>query len=61
MEMVFQQANETFKSFNTEEKEALTSNLVESLMFINTDVQEKIIDYLKLINEDLGSKIERQL
>lgn len=61
MEMVFQQANESFKSFNVEDKEALVHNLVESLMFVSDDVQKKVIECLKLVNEELGIEIEKQL
>lgn len=61
MEMVYQQANENLKAFDTEDKEALIYNLVESLMFITEDVQKKVINCLKLVNEELGNTIERQL
>ncbi len=61
MEMVYQQANESLKSFSTADKEALIYNLVESLMFISDDVQEKVIECLKLVNEELGNTIQKQL
>ncbi|MFV0518327.1 MAG: catalase-related domain-containing protein [Aminipila sp.] len=61
MDIVFQQANESLKSFSIADKEALIYNLVESLMFVTDDVQEKVIDCLKLVNEDLGATIQKQL
>ncbi|MHC1723628.1 MAG: catalase-related domain-containing protein [Aminipila sp.] len=61
MEMVYQQANESLKSFSTVDKEALIYNLVESLMFISDDVQEKVIECLKLVNDELGNTIQKQL
>lgn len=61
MEILFQQANESLKSFSSVDKEALVYNLVESLMFISDEVQEKVIDCLKLVNEELGNTIEKQL
>ena len=46
---------------NSEDKEAIISNLVENLMFINDDVQEKVIECLNLVNEELGNTIQKLL
>ncbi|QHI73653.1 catalase-related domain-containing protein [Aminipila terrae] len=61
MEIIYQQANDSLKSFSPTDKEALIYNLVESLMFISDEVQEKVIECLKLVNEELGSTIQKQL
>lgn len=61
MDMVFQQAGESLKTFSPAEKEALVFNMVESLMFIDEDVQEKVIACLRLVNQELGEKIQKKL
>ncbi|WP_164914373.1 catalase-related domain-containing protein [Aminipila luticellarii] len=61
MELVYQQANDSLKAFSTADKEALVYNLVESLMFISDEVQEKVVECLKFVNEELGDTIQRQL
>lgn len=61
VEILFKQANESLKSFSSADKEALVYNLVESLMFISDEVQEKVINCLKLVNDELASTIQKQL
>lgn len=61
MDLVFQQANESLKAFSLEDREALIYNLVESLMFVDGAVQEKVVNYFTMINEELGNTIQKQL
>ncbi|QIB69486.1 hypothetical protein Ami103574_09165 [Aminipila butyrica] len=61
MDLIYQQANDSLKAFSPADRDALVHNLVESLMFLDGQVQEKMVDCLKSVNLELGTAIQKQL
>lgn len=57
----FRQANHVYTGMSNEEKEILVANIVESMMFVEKDVQKVVLRHFTQINEELGKKIEKRL
>jgi len=59
--MVFIQAGEHYRAMTEKDKSHLISNMTESLMFVDEDQQQKIIEFLKKVDDEFGESVGRGL
>lgn len=60
-DLLFKQAEEVYKSMAAEEKKALVYNIAESIMFIDEDIQEKLLKNLETVNAEFSFNIKQRL
>jgi catalase len=57
----FKQAGERYLDMNKKERDSLIGNIVQSLMFVDEDIQKKVVGHFKNANGEMGARIEREL
>ncbi len=57
----FKQAAAYYQSMETREKESLTANIAESLMFEDEEIIKTILRYFKEVDEGLEKNLKQRL
>ncbi|MDF2653657.1 MAG: kat [Bacillota bacterium] len=57
----FIQAGERYRSLTPKEKDRLVDNILDHLMFVDDDIQEKVVGYFTQADQDFGARIARGL
>lgn len=57
----FSQAGESYRSFSKEEQDCLVENLIDSLMFVDEKIQDKIIGFFIKADEEFGNRVKKGL
>ena len=57
----FIQAGERYRSLTLKEKDRLVDNIIDHLMFVDDDIQEKVVGYFTQADQDFGARISRGL
>lgn len=59
--MEFKQAKRSYEEMSPKEREVFVANVTESMMFVEEEVQQVILDYFYRINDELGKNLEKSL
>ena len=57
----FLQAGERYRAMTPKEKDRLVDNILDHLMFVEDDIQEKVVRYFRMADEEFGARIAKGL
>ncbi|MGN0711823.1 MAG: catalase-related domain-containing protein [Anaerovoracaceae bacterium] len=60
-DILFKQAEESFKAMTAEEKQALVYNIAESIMFVNEGIQEILLENIKHVSTELSERVKQRI
>ncbi len=57
----FSQAGDSYRSMSTREQDTLINNIIDNLMFVDDEIQQKVVSYFMKADDEFGAKITRGL
>lgn len=57
----FSQAGDRYRSLSKREQDHLVDNIIENMMFVDDNIQEKVVGYFKKADEEFGNRVSMGL